>query len=98
MKSIERIIHSSYGIDYSQTETEGDIDKLTLYADKHEKSTKTIYIEQDNTLDISRVVEEHSNGKKNILHPTNIYIEKFNIDIPEDPRGDIEKLEKHPLV
>ncbi len=81
---VSGLIKNSYGIDYSNIDLSGNLDKLVLYIDKLEKNTISIYVKQDLNKDISRVYINR-NWIETPIHTTSLFIENFEVNVSPKP-------------
>jgi len=82
--TVSGIIGNSYGIDYSTLDVWSNLDTISLYTDKLEQNSISIYVKQELEKDISRLYISKW-GIEYPLHSTDLFIEKFNIDTSPQP-------------
>lgn len=78
------IVGDSYWLDYGNSSFSDELDKLTIYTDKLERNTLSIYVKQDLDYDISRLYIEE-NWVETPLHSTELFIESFNVNSSPEP-------------
>lgn len=96
--ALSNIVNNSYGIVYEEVNSSDDLGKIVLYTDKLEKNKVSIYIEQDLSKDLSRIMVQRNSETPIPLHSDALFIEKFRISTSPNPKGNQSLTEVQPWI